>query len=133
MTLTHSQIVAAVKHLDPAAEFALNGDSYDGLVWLGEGSAPSIEALEAAWAEVEKAPPPPPDAVSSRQFKMQLAIGGIKTMVEAWVSQQDELVQIAYHNSALFHRDERMMQAGFAALGFTDQQIADFFRAASAL
>jgi hypothetical protein len=37
----------------PGAEWALNGDSYDGLVWLSEGDAPTEAELQAEWAQVE--------------------------------------------------------------------------------
>lgn len=84
--------------------------------------------------QVEDIPPPPiPDRVSSRQFKMQLQIDGLLASVESWIDAQDELVQIAYHNSGTFVRDEPMMTAGFAALGFTENQIDQFFTDAGAL
>lgn len=83
---------------------------------------------------IREAPPAPvPDRVSARQFKMQLQIDGLLATVEAWIGQQDALVQIAYANSGTFVRDEPMMLAGFAALGFTEQQIDEFFTAAAAL
>lgn len=76
---------------------------------------------------------PPPDRVSSRQFKLQLLAAGLLDDVEAWVALQDRAVQIAYANSATFVRTDDMMQSGFAALGFTEQQIDAFFAAASEL
>jgi hypothetical protein len=105
---------------------------------------------EEAWVEAEPhwlaggtvengvySPPeiasPIPDSVSARQFKMQLAIAGLRATVEAWIDQQDELTQIAYHNSGAFVRAEPMMQTGFTALGFTDEQIDAFFVAAAEL
>lgn len=90
---------------------------------------------------VEDIPPPPvPDRVTSRQFKHQLlafpAIGGGETLlddVEAWIGTQSRAVQIAFENSGTFVRTEPMMQAGFAALGFSEGQIDAFFTAASEL
>ncbi|MDR7032925.1 hypothetical protein [Mesorhizobium sp. BE184] len=76
---------------------------------------------------------PAPDSVSARQFKLQLLSAGLLASVEAWIGSQGQAVQIAYDNSGFFVRSEPMMQSGFAALGFTDQQIDDFFRAAVAL
>lgn len=84
--------------------------------------------------QVEDIPPPPiPDRVSSRQFKMQLQIDGLLASVESWIGTQNELVQIAYHNSGTFVRGEPMMAAGFSALGFTENQIDQFFTDAEAL
>ena len=74
-----------------------------------------------------------PDRVTARQFKMQLEKAGLLDAVEAWVGQQEKLVQIAYNNSGTFVRGEPMMQAGFAALGFTEAQADAFFTAAAAL
>ena len=44
---------AVLAALYPDAEWTLNGDSYDGLVWLSEGDAPSQEVLDGAWPQVE--------------------------------------------------------------------------------
>ncbi|NTJ65047.1 hypothetical protein G6M50_29150 [Agrobacterium rhizogenes] len=74
-----------------------------------------------------------PAAVSSRQFELQFLAAGLLDQVDAWVSSQSKAVQIAYEYSGSFVRTEPMMAAGFAALGFTDQQIDDFFTAAAAL
>ena len=82
---------------------------------------------------VEQAPPPVPDRVSRRQFGMQLIISGWRTAADSWVAQQDELTQWAYENSDTFVRDDPMLQAGFAALGVTEQQVDEFFAAAAAL
>lgn len=74
-----------------------------------------------------------PDRVTARQFKLQLLAAGLLDQVEAWIATQPRAVQIAYEYSGTFVRDEPMMQAGFAALGFTEQQVDDFFTAAAEL
>lgn len=74
-----------------------------------------------------------PDRVTARQFKMQLENSGLLDAVESWIGQQSKLVQIAYANSGTFVREEPMMQAGFAALGFQSAQIDAFFTAAAAI
>lgn len=78
-------------------------------------------------------PPTVPESVSARQFKLQLLAAGLLDDVEAWIASQDRAIQIAYANSGSFVRSEPMMQAGFAALGFAEEQIDAFFTAASAL
>lgn len=104
----------------------------------------TAELIEGVWTQVhmlEDAPPPPvPDRITSRQFKLQLlafpAIGGGETLlddVEAWIGTQSRAAQVAFENSGTFARTEPMMQAGFAALGFSEGQIDAFFTAASAL
>ncbi|MBZ9822348.1 hypothetical protein [Mesorhizobium sp. CA4] len=76
---------------------------------------------------------PVPASVSARQFKLQLLSNGLLDQVEAFVAAQGQAVQIAYDNSGTFVRSEPMMQAGFAALGFADEQVDAFFVAASKL
>lgn len=84
-------------------------------------------------AAIEAIPGDIPDRVTARQFKLQLLAAGLIGDVEAWIAAQDRAVQIAYEYSGTFVRDEPMMQAGFTALGFTEQQIDVFFAAAAEL
>ena len=74
-----------------------------------------------------------PESVSARQFKLQLEIQGLTLSVETWVAAQSKLVRIAYANSGRFDRNEPMLQAGFAALGFSQAQLDAFYTAAAAL
>ncbi|KQV28520.1 hypothetical protein ASC97_04335 [Rhizobium sp. Root1203] len=74
-----------------------------------------------------------PEQVSSRQFKLQLVAAELIDVVGSWIGTQDRAVQVAYEYSGTFVRYEPMMAAGFAAMGFTDQQIDAFFLAASEL
>jgi hypothetical protein len=111
----------------------------------------SLEPQEAPWIEVGDdvfsgfikigdmwlAPPagplPIPDKVSARQFRLQLRRSGLLDQVKGWVAAQDGETQDAFEYSGEFVSTEPMMQAGFVALGFTDQQRDDFFLAASKL
>lgn len=95
-----------------------------------------IEELDITDPEVDdflNPSAPAPSIVSSRQFKLQLLAQGLLDQVDAWVKTQSQAVQIAYEYSGSFVRTEPMMAAGFAAMGFTDQQIDVFFTAASKL
>lgn len=81
---------------------------------------------------IRPAPPAPvPDRVTARQFKLQLLQAGLMASVEGWIGSQSQAVQIAYNNSGTFVRTEPMMAAGFAALGFTPEQVDAFFTAAA--
>ncbi|MBB6469598.1 hypothetical protein HNQ96_005488 [Aminobacter lissarensis] len=83
---------------------------------------------------IQPAPPSPvPDVVSSRQFKMQLEINELTASVEAWVSSQPKLVQIAYVESTTFSRNDTMLRSGFAAFGYSSSRVDTFFTAASKL
>lgn len=76
---------------------------------------------------------PVPQIVTARQFKLQLVASGLIDQVDGWIALQDRATQIAYEYSGTFVRDEPMMQSGFAALGFTPEQVDAFFLAASKL
>ena len=39
----------------PSAQWTLNGDTYDGLVWLDDSEMPSEAELAAAWPDVQVA------------------------------------------------------------------------------
>ena len=44
---------AVLTALYPGAEWSLDGDSYDGLVWHSDSEMPSQEMLDGAWPQVE--------------------------------------------------------------------------------
>ncbi|MBB3298002.1 hypothetical protein FHT72_001160 [Rhizobium sp. BK077] len=96
-----------------------------------EMTAEEIAAFEAGQASLNN--PPPVGSVSARQFKLQLFAVGVLDTVDAWVAQQPRDVQIAYEYSGTFVKGSPMMAAGFAAMGFTPQQIDGFFAAAALL
>ncbi|MEH7869988.1 hypothetical protein V7795_22995 [Rhizobium laguerreae] len=72
-------------------------------------------------------------SVSARQFRLMLRRSGLLDQVKAWVAQQDGEIQDAFEYSGTFVKDSPTMMAGFAALGFTPQQIDGFFAAAAEL
>lgn len=68
-----------------------------------------------------------PDRVTANQFGKQLAAAGLMDQVQAWVAQQDAATQWSFNRSATFVREDPMMQDGFTSLGFTKEQIDQFF------
>jgi hypothetical protein len=64
---------------------------------------------------------------------LQLLADDLIDSVEAWIATQSRDIQIAYESSGTFVKTEPMMQSGFAALGFTSEQIDNFFVEASKL
>lgn len=76
---------------------------------------------------------PTVSSVSARQFRLMLRRAGLLDQVKAWVAQQDGETQDAFEYSGTFVKDSPMMAAGFAAMGFTSQQIDGFFNAAALL
>ena len=51
--MTHELIIKALKNLAPDAEWTLSGDDYADLIWLSEGTPPTLEAIES---EIEQIP-----------------------------------------------------------------------------
>ena len=85
-------------------------------------------------AVVEYTPEPVvPDRVTRRQFRLHLIDTGLLDQVEAWISTQDIRTLAAYADSTTFLRSDEMLQRGFAALGFTDEQVDAFFTDAAGL
>ncbi|PCD66825.1 hypothetical protein [Rhizobium phaseoli] len=100
---------------------------------IQEGFAEELLAPDDAAVVDYLNKPLPVAAVSARQFKLQLLAAGLLDSVDAWVAQQPRDVQIAYEYSGTFVKDSEMMTTGFAAMGFTAQQIDGFFVAAAQL
>ena len=74
-----------------------------------------------------------PDRVSRRQFRLALIDADMLELVEGWIATQDIRTRAAYADSGTFVRSDEMLQSGFAALGFTTDQIDEFFTDAAAL
>ncbi|MFW2228458.1 MULTISPECIES: hypothetical protein [Rhizobium] len=77
--------------------------------------------------------PPIVSSVSARQFRLMLRRSGLLDQVKAWVAQQDGETQDAFEYSGTFVKDNPMLAAGFAAMGFASQQIDQIFAAAASL
>lgn len=127
-------------HPDRGYWQAIDGDPETLLVSYPEGTiqvplkpGADYDWQDGEWVQLPPDPEPVPDRVTARQFKLQLLAAGLLDQVEAWIASQSQAVQIAYANSGTFVRGEPMMQAGFAALGFTSEQIDAFFTAAAAI
>lgn len=46
-------IAKAITIARPSAQWTLNGDTLDGLTWIGPGEPPTLEELQAAWAQLQ--------------------------------------------------------------------------------
>lgn len=106
----------------------------------GEGELVEGTQREEIESLATSFPDPAPERVSSRQFKLQMLEpilpnfpNGIYEQVGTWIHSQEKAIQIAYENSSTFVRTDEMMQVGFTALGFTEEQIDKFFLDASKL
>ncbi len=100
---------------------------------LQEGTAEEFLADDNPELVARLNAPPKVSAVSSRQFRLMLRRAGLLDQVKAWVAQRDGETQDAFEYSGTFVKDSPMMTAGFAAMGFTAEQIDAFFDEAAKL
>ena len=52
--MDNNAIFHAIKHLRGKAEFSLNGDTLDGLIWLDDSEPPTETEVEKAWEEIQR-------------------------------------------------------------------------------
>ena len=45
--MIHADIVKALENLKPGAQWTLSGDDYGDLMWLSQGSAPTLAQIQA--------------------------------------------------------------------------------------
>ncbi len=48
-------IPAVLAHIRPGASWSMNGDEFDGLVWLDDSPEPTLPEIEAAWPATQAA------------------------------------------------------------------------------
>ena len=61
----------------PDAEWTLNGDTYDGLTWLGDSPKPTQAELDAAWPAVQQSRQ---DAVAAKEAARQSAVSKLAAL-----------------------------------------------------
>ncbi|NBW23833.1 MAG: hypothetical protein EBR82_89405 [Caulobacteraceae bacterium] len=84
-------------------------------------------------AAIINAPQPVPEEVRQAQARRALLAAGLLTTVEAAVAASLQDIQIAWEYEPNIRRDSPMIAALAPALGLTDAQIDDLFRAAAAI
>lgn len=76
---------------------------------------------------------PVPTSVTPRQVRLLLLQQGLLDEVEAMIATQDRATKITWEFAEEFRRDNPLLTSLAANLGLTEQQIDQFFIAASAL
>jgi len=87
----------------------------------------------ASWTAPEPPPVPVPEEVRQAQARRALLVAGLLDDVEAAVAAASQDIQIAWEYEPNIRRDSPMIGALAPALGLTDAQIDDLFRAAAAI
>lgn len=91
-------------------------DGYKLVVWEMEEPAPTVPAF-----------------VTPRQVRLLLLQQNLLADVEAMIAQQDEATKITWEYAIEFRRDDPLLNNLAVQLGLTEQQIDEFFIAASKL
>lgn len=80
------------------------------------------------------APPAPvPEAITPLQARRALRAADLLDAVNAWIATQSDDAQEAWEYCIEVRRDDALIAGAQAALGLTDEQVDDLFRAGAAL
>jgi len=134
-------VIEALHHLIPDAEFSVSANKYSGLEWLDDRPKPTKKKLEDAWAELqspEYAKEKVRDSISLTRRKFMLGIEfypwGSGTLREAILSvifsltgKQKRKIQIEMDESNSFQRNDKAIKMMATAIGMTDTDVDDFF------
>lgn len=124
---TAQEQIAHLATLEVYAGFTCVSENYTGPV-------PATDALLWRWNGSEiTAITPVPQSITPRQTRLLLLQQNKLAEVEAMIAQQDEATKIAWNYASEFMRHDPLLNALAANLGLTEQQIDEFFIAASAL
>lgn len=117
-------------HYYPGAQFnwSREGD-WTALEWQGPGEQPT----EAEFATLPWPVAPVPDPVTTRQAKLALFAAGMLDAADAALAQAGKAAQIEWEYAVTFERSNPLIAQVGGALGLTEEQIDDLFRAAAAL
>ena len=129
--------VGAAINLDPGEWWFITRDA-DYLAEVPDAHAALFEAALAAAVAGEpytgaRLAAPVPPVVSRMQALLALDAAGLLDDVEALVATQARPTQIAWAHAPDFHRTSPLMAQLWAALGRTEAELDDLFRAAGAI
>lgn len=123
----HMTLGQALAVLRPGAQWALRGDTLDGLEWLDEQQvAPSQEEIDAQLAKLRV-----PETVTPRQARIALLSAGLLDKAQAAVDAAGGATKITWEYATEFSRVEPLIDAIGQQLGLSDEQIDALFVYAS--
>lgn len=130
-------MILSARFCNPAhtAVEAMTDDN--GAVMLSAADTPQEWAALMIWATAHDIAPyvqPVPGSITPLQARRALRAAGLTAAVEAAVAASgDANVQDAWEYAIEFRRDDPMLAAIAKAIGMTDAQVDELFRAASVL
>lgn len=112
--------------------FTIHTDAVTGETKRIDWTPEQIEARKARIASMQPAVSVP-TSITPRQCRIILMQQGLLPTVEAMIAKQDEPARITWEYALEFRRDDPLLKQLAADLKLTDEQIDQFFIAASAL
>jgi len=121
-------IPQVIQHIRPGAEWSC-GDTYESIIWNGQGEKPTLAELQEAWESM----PVAPVVVSFRSLAFALLQAGLYEQVKAAaLSTTEGEIWWSTAQSTTVHRDHPFVIALAAAIGQTPEQIDAIFASALA-
>ncbi len=132
-------LACALTELRPGWEFAIDGDSYDGVVWgktLDDGHAIPT-AAEVTAKMLDDPAPKVPVSVTMRQARMALLNAGLLNAVNAAIAAipgaSGDAARIEWEFSSEVQRNRPLLSGLAQALGLSEAQIDQLFITAAML
>lgn len=132
-----------MQHIDRFGRAVTQTSAEDGETFVIPGVGTMVLPAGATWDQARPrvealAPPQPdvlpvPDSVKAWKAKVALLAAGLLTQAEAAVAQAGPVAQIAWAQADEWARDGILLEGVAKALGLTDAQVDELFRAADAV
>lgn len=120
-------VAATIAHLRPDAQWSLKGNDLATLIWHGPGEPPTIEELQAAWPDAQRAEM----VVPFRALAFVLSESGLYSQVKAAAlsTEQGEIWWETAKGSTVQRTHPFVIWLG-NALSLTPEQLDAFFASA---
>jgi len=117
----------------PESKWSLDGDTYDGLIWLSNTPKPTEEELKAKWQEVSN--PPPVVTMRSLQLSMTLAqTMAISAAIASMPEGKDKRdARIYWNHSNTVSRSHPVVASFAQMISATNEEVDALFAAAKIL
>jgi hypothetical protein len=107
----------------PNEQWSLNGDTYEGLVWLDSTPKPTIEEIDE-WIESYKFVP---QTITARQARLVLNRHNLRQTVETAIANADQDTKDEWEFATEIRRDWASLVQIATAIGLTNEQLDDMF------
>lgn len=134
--IPESQFAEAVALAAPGRPFMCSPETYAGLTMLDNGPKPTMTQIQAAWDNRPAKPLPP---ISVTMAALRLALGrDVCIQIGAYIASITDVnakwqAQTWWEKAATVNSSHPVVESFQTALGYTDEQVKDWFEAAKAI